>query len=343
MNNMLSLFRPAASLRKYLLGTAVALVAASSLAAPEGVVYTANERDDSITRVQLETGAKQTTKVAITPHNVQVSPDGKRLLAVGVSGHAGHGGGKAAQGKLLVMELANAGNQPVLVDVGDHPAHVVTDADGTRAFVSDSGANVVHVVDLSGKRSVGQVKTDKYPHGIRLSPDGKTLYVANMRGGTVSVIDVGTLKETARIPVGKAPVQVGFSPDGTQAFVSLSAENSLGIIDTSKGRLVKKVPVGSTPIQMHATPDGKRVYVANQGTASKPADTVSVVDPEAGKVVATIKTGKGAHGVAISEDGDYVFVTNIEAGTLSVIETGSNKVVATHVVGAGPNGVTYAE
>lgn len=325
-----------------MLGVALALAAASTLGAPSGVVYTANERDSSITRVQLETGAKQTTKLEIAPHNVQVSPDGKRLLAVGVSSHGGHGAHAGSKGKLLVMETAG-GSEPVLLDAGDHPAHVVTDAGGTRAFVSDSGANVVHVIDLARKRNIGQVATDKYPHGLRLSPNGKDLYVANMRGGTVSVIDVGMLKETARIPVGKGPVQVGFSPDGAMAFVSLSAENSLGVIDTAMGRLAKKVPVGSTPIQMYATPDARRVYVANQGTASRPADTVSVVDPQAGKVVATIKTGKGAHGVAISKDGRYVFVTNIEAATLSVIDTASNKVVATHRVGEGPNGVTFLE
>jgi YVTN family beta-propeller protein len=53
--------------------------------------------------------------------------------------------------------------------------------------------------------------------------------------------------------------------------------------------------------------------------------------------------GKGAHGVAISKDGRYVFVTNIETATLSVIDTASIKVVATHRVGAGPNGVTLLE
>lgn len=103
--------------------------------------------------------------------------------------------------------------------------------------------------------------------------------------------------------------------------------------DTAKGRLVEKVPVGSTPMQMYSTPDASRVYVAHQGTARSLADTVSVVDPRAGKVTATIRTGKAAHGVAISKDGRYVFVTIIEAAPLSVIDTASNKAVAAHRVG----------
>jgi YVTN family beta-propeller protein len=162
-----------------------------------------------------------------------------------------------------------------------------------------------------------------------------------MKGGTVSVIDVTTLKETKRIVVGKGPVQVGFSPDGKQAYVSLSAENRLGLIDTASHRLVGKVAVGRTPIQMIAPHGTRHVYVANQGSAGNPSDTVSIVDVTTAKVVATLKTGQGAHGVASSSDAAYVFVTNIESATLSVIETATQKVVATYQVGAGPNGVTF--
>ncbi|WP_332827923.1 YncE family protein [Ramlibacter sp.] len=311
------------------------------LAAPAGTVFTANERDDSITRLQLDTGAMQTTRIEFSPHNVQVTPGGKFLLAVGVSAHSGHGGDAGTRGRLLAWDLTTAGSKPVLTDAGDHPAHVVADGTGTRAFVTDSGADMVHVFAIPSLRKLGSVPTDRYPHGLRSSPDGRTLYVANMKGGTVSVIDAAALKETARIPVGRGPVQVGFSADGKQAYVSLSSENKLGIIDTTARRLVRKVPVGPTPIQMVATAGTGLVYVANQGSTPKPADTVSVVDAARGRVVATVRTGKGAHGVAMSQDGRYVFVTNIEAGTLSVIETASRQVVATHTVGAGPNGVTW--
>lgn len=244
------------------------------LAAPAGTVFTANERDDSITRLQLDTGAMQTTRIEFSPHNVQVTPGGKFLLAVGVSAHSGHGGDAGTRGRLLAWDLTTAGSKPVLTDAGD-----------------------------SG------------------------------RWGRCPTCD--------RLGGGHGARVVGFSADGKQAYVSLSSENKLGIIDTTARRLVRKVPVGPTPIQMVATAGTGLVYVANQGSTPKPADTVSVVDAARGRVVATVRTGKGAHGVAMSQDGRYVFVTNIEAGTLSVIETASRQVVATHTVGAGPNGVTW--
>jgi YVTN family beta-propeller protein len=319
---------------------ALALGLGNAGAAPAGWVYTANERDQSISEVQLDNGRVRTIKLDIAPHNVQLAADGAFLLAVGMSAHAAHHG-PGSQGQLLMLRPAALDAGASSIAAGEHPAHVVTDLGAERAFVSDSAANLVRVIDLKTKAELGQIATDQYPHGLRLSPDGQTLYVANMKGGTVSVIDLPTLQETKRIAVGKGPVQVGFSADGKQAYVSLSGENRLGLIDTASQRLVGKVAVGRTPIQMIAPAGTRLVYVANQGSSQHPGDTVSVVDPATAKVVATLKTGQGAHGVASSTDGAYVFVTNIESGTLSVIETATRKVVATHQVGAGPNGVTF--
>ncbi|MNR23787.1 Cytochrome D1 heme domain protein [compost metagenome] len=68
-----------------------------------------------------------------------------------------------------------------------------------------------------------------------------------------------------------------------------------------------------------------------------------MVDPTAGKTIAEVKTGPGAHGVAISSDGQYVFVSNIESGTMSVIDSRQHRVVSTYKVGAGPNGISYRD
>lgn len=200
-------------------------------------------------------------------------------------------------------------------------------------------------------------------NGALAAPSGM-LYTANERGQSISQIDLGKgqvktfavglaphnlqvsadgrwLKSIAQLMVGQAPVQVGFAADGRQAYVSLSGENALGIIDTATRQLTGKVAVGRTPVQMYATPDGAQVYVANQGSAAQPDERVSVVDPHSRQVLVTLVTGKGAHGVAISSDGAYVFVSNMLADSVSVIDTAARQVIATYPVGAGPNGISY--
>ncbi|WP_026182517.1 YVTN family beta-propeller repeat protein [Leeia oryzae] len=323
------------------IGLMLGIAGSSLLAAPSGTAYTANERDATISQVALATGQVKQISLTIAPHNVQISPDGQWLLAVGMPPATGMHAGMAGMGQLQVFQTGQMGAPAFVLPAGNHPAHVVTDLSGQRAFVTDSAANAVLVYDLASRKQTGRIPTGAYPHGLRLSPAGDQLFVANMQDNSVSVISVASLTEVARIPVGRAPVQVGFSPDGKRVYVSLSGEDALGVIDTRTRKLVARIPVGHVPVQMQASPDNRQVFVANQGNKARPNDTVSVIDPATQQVKVTVTTGKGAHGVALADQGAYVLVTNMDAGTLSVIDATSLQVVATYPVGAGPNGITW--
>lgn len=323
----------------------------AALPPASGFVYTADEYGNSVSAIDLTDGRVQTFPIAISPHNIQISADGSRLLAVGnpamTEGHDQAQSGEATEmegmdGLLLVFDTDKLASGPLAsIEVGEHPAHVVLDRSGSRAFVTLAEEDAVAVVDLARQAVSQTIPTGAYPHGLRLSPDGSTAYVANVEDGSVSVLDTTKLTEVARIPVGKAPVQVGFTPDGAKVFVSLRDENKVAVIDTATRTVLGRIDVGRDPIQVFATPDGQFIYVANQGTKDEPADTVSVINVATRSVVDTIRTGAGAHGVVISNDGRNVFVTNIAAGTVSMIDTESRSVVKEFVVGKGPNGVTF--
>ncbi len=328
--------------------TANAGEASAPLGQTGGTVYSANEGGNSISAIDLGTGAVDTVSIPVAPHNVDLTPDGKLLLAVGepaaggdhgADGH-GHGAEGAAEGLLVIFDPQNIAAPKATVAVGSHPAHVVADRLG-RAFVALSGGGEIAVVDLEKAEVIGRIATGDYPHGLRLSPDETELYVANVEDGSVSVIDTQALSEVARIPVGAAPVQVGFTPSGAQVYVSLRDENRVAVIDTSTREVTDRIDVGPNPIQMFATPDGAYVYVANQGTDAEPNDTVSVIDTATGQVVKTLTTGGGAHGVSASADGALVFVTNIADDSVSIIDVERQEVVSTVPVGDRPNGIVY--
>ncbi len=279
--------------------------------------------------------------VPVSPHNVQVSVDGKLVLAVGVGisgeGHAAHG---SAGHLVLVDPLQTKPSIVATIVLPGHPAHVVTDLQSRFAFVTDANANAIVIVDLSTKAMAGTIPVGKYPHGLRVSPDGREIYVANMRDASVSVIDVATRKEVARIKAGRAPVQVGFTPDGQFAFVSLNGENSVAIIDTAKRTVTSKRPVGRGPVQVFSSADGKTVYVANQGSEKRPDSRLALVPLSGSAKSVFVEAGAGAHGVAVSPEGSVIAVTNTYAGSLSVIDAVTAKVLANIPIGAGPNGVT---
>jgi YVTN family beta-propeller protein len=90
------------------------------------------------------------------------------------------------------------------------------------------------------------------------------------------------------------------------------------------------------------TSDNKYVLVANQGTADNPSTTVSIVDVTTFSVIATIETGKGAHGVVIDPSSRYAYITNIYENTVSVIDIEQKAVIATISSGAAPNGISFS-
>ena len=331
------------------------LAAAGSAFAATRKVYVADEGANTVSVIDAASFKKiGSIPVGQGPHNVQVSPDGKwvwvtnnvepgktaEMMPPGQMPKTEHG---AMAGAGAVWAIDTATDEVVgKVPVGMHPAHVVVASDGRTAYVTNGGDNTVSVVDTAAQRVIAAIPVGASPHGLRISPDGKQAWVANLKGGTVSVIDTVSRKQIAKIPVGKGPAQVGFTPDGRFAFVSLSEEMRVAVIDPVSRKVTRKLAVGTVPIQLYATPDSRFVLVANQGTPKKPGTTVSVIDIAGLKVVATIKTGAGAHGVVIDRDGRHAFVTNTYANTVAVIDVAERKVIATVPVGKGPNGISMA-
>lgn len=140
--------------------------------------------------------------------------------------------------------------------------------------------------------------------------------------------------------MGKGPAQVAFTPDGRLAFVSLSEENSVAVIDPVSRKVLRRISVGPVPIQLFATPDSTLLLVANQGSRKKPGKTLSMIDLERFKVIKTVETGAGTHGVTVDREGRYAYITNTYAGSLSVLDIRKRSVVVTVAVGKGPNGVS---
>jgi len=261
---------------------------------------------------------------------VQVSPDGATVWATS------HPGMLAAVVDAKTYKLRGH------LMTGNGPAHVILTPNGRTAYVTNSEDGTLTAIDARRLVPTGTIRVGRYPHGIRPSPDGRWLYVANLDAGTVSAVSTATGREVAAIPVGKKPVQVAFAPDGRFAYVSLNGENAVAKIDVGARRVVARTKVGTGPVQVYVTPDGKYVLVANQGTEAKPSTTLSVVSTATLEPVATIETGKGAHGVVVDPTGSRAYVTNVYGGDVAVIDLRRLRVVDRIRVGAEPNGISFS-
>jgi YVTN family beta-propeller protein len=308
--------------------------------------YTANE-SGSISKIDgITNKVVDTIKDEGSPHNVQVSPDGKIVAFTSAVKMTE----EQEKDENMEMNMGMKGsvvfydtdNKTLIskVEVGEHPAHVVFTEDGKYALVTDGEENTVSIIDTATYKVTGTVTVGKGPHGFRISKDGQFAYIANMDEDTVSVVDIANSKEVKKIKVGKAPVTTGITSDGKTLLVTVNSENVLAVIDLATDN-IEKIPVGTGPAQLYIQSDDKYVFVANQGTEESPSNTVSKIEMATKKVVSTIQTGKGSHGIVVTPDNKYVYVTNMYDNTVSVIDNATDQVIDTVQVDKAPNGISY--
>lgn len=304
--------------------------------------YTAE--NGGITKIDATTNKSvKSIEIEGSVHNVQLSPNGKLIGATVVPETGEHGGHDSGHEEktagLALFYDAETDELISQVEVGSHPAHIVFTENMKYALVTNNEDNHVSVIDVETYKVIQNISTGNGPHGFRVAADSKTAYIANMGENTVSVIDLESMKETKKIVVGNTPVTSGITPDGKTLVATLNAENSLAVINLDSEK-VEKIQVGEGPAQVYIQSDGKYAFVANQGTPENPSNSVSKIELETRKVVATIEVGEGAHGIVTSEDNQFVYVTNMYDHTVSVIKNDDNQVIATLEVGEEPNGIT---
>src|SRR5262249_42671069 len=98
-------------------------------------------------------------------------------------------------------------------------------------------------------------------------------------------------------------------------------------------------PPYRSPIDLVVLPDGRRALTANHT-----ADSVTLIDLDAGKVLAEQKCGRKPAAVACSRDGKRVAVSNLWSGTVTLlaVEKGELRTVAEVAVGPFPRGLAFA-
>ena len=237
--------------------------------------------------------------------------------------------------------------------------YVFVDGDAARLYVSHS--NQTEVVDLSTNKVIGTIPETQRVHGIAIASDLGKGFTSNGGTNNVTVFDLKTLAPTGTIATGMNPDAILYDPVSHRLFAFNGRSNDATVIDPKAGTVISTVPVGGKP--EFAQYDGKgKVYfnVENTGEivemdAAKAAITkriplapcedptglaidrqkrrlfaacgnkkMAIVDPDAGKLIATVDIGAGADGAAF--DNGFAFSSNGGDGTMTVVgETSPGK------------------
>src|ERR1017187_998436 len=172
---------------------------------------------------------------------------------------------------------------------------------------------------------------------------GGLLLVANKGNQTLGIIDPAAGRQIATVAEdGVTGHEVAASPDGKQAFVPIYGNAGVGkagtdgrllrVIDLTTRQVVNTLDFGNG-VRPHCAVFGPRnglLYVTTELDNS-----VTVIDPQALKVVGTIPTGQTeSHMLAITRDGRRGYTSNVGPGTVSVLDLAAKTQLAVIPVSA---------
>src|SRR4030042_5538508 len=200
------------------------------------------------------------------------------------------------------------------------PQALVLSEDEKFLYVAEGGAKQIAVFSTDSNKVIKTIALSDEPTGLALSSDGKCLYVTCAGSqGQVCVVGTDTAQIIKRIPVGHSPCSPVLSPDGKVLYVCNRFSNDVSVISITDNKHIAGIKVLREPFAAEITPDGKWLYVGNclpdgPANAESVASKVSVINTETKIIDASISLPNGSmglHGVAVSPDGRYVYVSHI--------------------------------
>lgn len=135
-------------------------------------------------------------------------------------------------------------------------------------------------------------------------------------GAAANAADIGTGDP---VIVGNYASGMASTPDGRYLYVTVQSMGQVRVIDTALGQISASIAVGNWPRGIAMSADGARAYVVNSFDHS-----VSVIDTASNAVLTTVMLQMTSNAypwsIAISPDGERLYVSGVQRGELGVIE-----------------------
>jgi YVTN family beta-propeller protein len=233
-------------------------------------------------------------------HGIAVSKDGSHVYVSG------------AENQLYDWTVRTNGtvtfSRTISLPGGSYPCGLAISADNTKAYVCLSIANKLAVVDLASGTVAQQINVGIAPWDVALSSDGNTAYVSDWGGRFPTAGDLTAPSAGTQVVIDHR----GVAASGVISFVNLLT-----------GLEIAQTATGLHPSDVELSPDGTALYVANANS-----DTVTVINTQTRAVRETILVrpdptfpyGSAATGLALSKDGQMLFVACGGNNSVAVVE-----------------------
>lgn len=220
------------------------------------------------------------------------------------------------------------------IPVGIQPQHVVPSWDLKTLWVNNNRGHDLTPIDPATGKAGEPVRVHD-PYNLYFTPNGKYAIVMASMDRQLVFRDPHSMEVRKTLPVPCAGVNhADFSPDGRYFIVSCEFSGELLKVDTEKMKVIgqQKLPFeGAMPQDVKISPDGRTWYIADMM-----ADGIWVMNGDTFGRPKLMPTGKGAHGLYVSRDSRYMYVSNRGEGSISLLDFKTGKLVDKwHIRGGG--------
>jgi len=136
------------------------------------------------------------------------------------------------------------------------------------------------------------------------------------------------------------PTWVAVAPDDEHLYVPCNGRGEILELDRMGLEVTRTFPTGKAPYNADVSPDGRFLV-----TTLKGAQAVSIIDLESGTERQVATTQPVTHGVVVSPDSKFAFITNESIGairgTVDVIDLAAGERVASTEVQFQPGGIGF--
>ncbi len=281
------------------------------------------------------------------PASVDVTPDGLYSLSVNFNLH----GDMVPSTVSVVYTPTMTETSRIVTCTMPHGSRV--DASGLRQYSTCMMDDQLVEVDVAAfgvarRFSLAKGKEGPLPNDAGASHDAHAGHV--MPGAApkpaappVDPAEVGYAPGTRHemTPATCSPTWAQPSHDGRKIFVACNKADTIVEVDRDTWAMTRTLPTGRGVYNLAVTPDG-RLLVATL----KQGHMVEIFDLASGKSLARLKTSNTiAHGVTVSPDSRYAFVTSegvgAQPGKVDAIDLRARAIVGTVDIGQQASGITF--
>jgi len=232
--------------------------------------------------------------------------------------------------------------------VGGEPHGLCAPADGRRLFTTIEAEKNLKTIDTASGKIVDSVPVTGRPNECASTPDGHFVGVPIRDGNSVDIVDTKLRKVVKVLPV-QEPHNCFNAGNNNDMWVSSMGGNEIDVVDLKRMAYSSKIPVGGIP-RPYAVSAGEKVlysaltnlhgFVIADIPGRKVIEKVEL--PPAPPLACPLEVNTPTHGLALTPDGNELWVTSLADSGVYVYELASKKTSRLIPVGKCPNWIAFS-